>query len=217
MRRGLVGICGSRISAVVRLKCRLKPIAVEPSWAVLRRRCVGRRIAAVERIGKRVIVRLGDAQRLIFEPRMTGLVLVADPPNEEHLRLAIDLEEGPIGRVWYWDRRGLGSVRLVDEAGFQQRYGLQRVGPDPLQVSAREMRERLASCRSAIKVALLDQRRVAGIGNLYASEILHVCGVHPARVASSLRPSDWQRLHAATIEVLSEAIRHEGSTLSDGT
>ena len=71
--------------------------------------------------------------------------------------------------------------------------------------------------RREIKVALLDQRTVAGIGNLYASEILHVAGVHPQQRCDRLTRSQWQLIHQATQEVLSEAIRYEGSTLSDGT
>jgi formamidopyrimidine-DNA glycosylase len=68
-----------------------------------------------------------------------------------------------------------------------------------------------------IKVALLDQRAVAGIGNLYASEILHLVGIHPARSCRRLRPGDWPRLADAIHKVLETAIRYEGSTLSDGT
>jgi formamidopyrimidine-DNA glycosylase len=79
------------------------------------------------------------------------------------------------------------------------------------------LRDRLAASRRAIKVALLDQRTVAGIGNLYASEILHLAGIHPARPCQRLKPGDWQALSAAVVDVLSEAIRYEGSTLSDGT
>jgi formamidopyrimidine-DNA glycosylase len=66
-------------------------------------------------------------------------------------------------------------------------------------------------------VALLDQRAVAGIGNLYASEILHRARMHPERTCDSLRPAQWRNLHSAMREVLEEAIRSEGSTLSDGT
>ena len=79
------------------------------------------------------------------------------------------------------------------------------------------MRERLYRSRRAIKVALLDQRAIAGIGNLYASEILHVANIHPATRCHRLRRDDWNRLHAATHEILELAIRHEGSTLADGT
>ena len=66
-------------------------------------------------------------------------------------------------------------------------------------------------------MALLDQRALAGVGNLYASEILHLARVHPQRRCDQLRIREWQRIHAAMIEVLEQAIRYEGSTLGDGT
>ncbi len=66
-------------------------------------------------------------------------------------------------------------------------------------------------------MALLDQRALAGVGNLYASEILHTAGIHPQARCDRLRRGDWQRLHAAMRSVLKEAIRFEGSTLGDGT
>ena len=69
----------------------------------------------------------------------------------------------------------------------------------------------------AIKVALLDQKALVGVGNLYASELLHRAGVHPARPCSRLTREQWQRIHAAMREVLAEAILHQGSTLRDGT
>src|SRR6185436_14252104 len=148
----------------------------------------------------------------IFEPRMTGLVLLADPPTKEHLRLRLDLDGGPIPHVWYWDRRGLGSVRLLSERQFAQRLCSGSLGPDALALSADELRQRLAKSRRAIKVALLDQRAVAGIGNLYASEILHLAGVHPAKRCDLLTVTQWQAIHSRMIEVLELAIRHEGST-----
>src|SRR4029453_12398022 len=90
-------------------------------------------------------------------------------------------------------------------------------GPDALSVRADELRERLGRSRRAIKVALLDQRALAGVGNLYASEILHRAKVHPATRCEQLKPAQWQLIHTFLGEVLQEAIRHEGSTLSDGT
>ena len=69
----------------------------------------------------------------------------------------------------------------------------------------------------AIKVALLDQKALAGVGNLYASEILHRAGIHPARSCRRLRKAQWQRVHAEMLCVLHDAIQHQGSTLRDGT
>ena len=92
-----------------------------------------------------------------------------------------------------------------------------RAETDALLATPEILSQRLSRSRRAIKVALLDQAAVAGIGNLYASEILHLAGIHPARRCDLLRKDDWRRIHQALVEVLEDAIRHEGSTLSDGT
>ncbi len=217
MRRGVLAIVGSRVTDVRRPKCAKRPILIAPRVDALRRRTVGRTIAAVDRVGKRVVVRLDSADALIFEPRMTGLVLLAAPPTTEHLRLQVKLSGGTNDELLFWDRRGLGLVRLVTPAEFDGLYGAEKLGPDALAISADELRERLRASRREIKVALLDQRAVAGIGNLYASELLHLAGVHPQKRCDRLRPVDWRRIHAAMVEVLELAIRYEGSTLGDGT
>jgi len=217
MRRGIAAIAGSRVVAADRVKCSRRPISIQPRPAALSRRICGRRVAEVGRLGKRVVITLDSGDRLIFEPRMTGLVLIADPPTREHLRFRLDLTGGPVPHVWYWDRRGLGSVRLLSEQEFAQQLGSGKLGPDALALSPDELRKRLASSRRAIKVALLDQRAVAGIGNLYASEILHLARVHPAKRCDLLSRDQWRSVHQWMIEVLETAIRHEGSTLSDGT
>lgn len=222
MCRGLAPVLGSRVADVIRPRCKLRPIEIAPRLASFRRRVVGRSIARLGRVGKRVIIELGangkcETDSIVIEPRMTGLVLLAEPPDREHLRFGLRLEAGPAPELWFWDRRGLGSVRLVSPAEFAARYGLDRIGPDALAVSAEELAARLAASRREIKVALLDQRAVAGIGNLYASEILHLAGVHPRRRCDRLRPAEWRAIHAATLQVLETAIRYEGSTLGDGT
>jgi formamidopyrimidine-DNA glycosylase len=216
MRRGILAVIGSRIESVEKLRTALKPILLKPGPAAMNRRVQGQGVAAVERIGKRVVVRLESEDRLIFEPRMTGLVLVADPPNYEHLRVEIRLTGGPIPKLWYWDRRGLGSVQLLSPKEFQTRIAT-KLGPDALAATPDDLRDRLGKSRRAIKVALLDQRAIAGIGNLYASEILNLSGIHPARRCDQLSREAWTCIQAATWKVLQDAIRHEGSTLSDGT
>ena len=117
----------------------------------------------------------------------------------------------------FWDRRGLGLVRALKPAELEKLYGPAKLGPDALVISCDELRTRLGGSRRAIKVALLDQRAVAGIGNLYASEMLHLAGIHPAHRCDQLRPDDWRRLQQSARQVLEAAIRHEGSTLADGT
>jgi formamidopyrimidine-DNA glycosylase len=217
MRRGILPIVGSRIQSLVRPRCRLKPILLEPKPPTFRRRAIGQQIIAIDRVGKRVIVRLESDDAIVFEPRMTGLVLLADPPNQTHLRLCLELAGGEFDQLWYWDRRGLGSVRLLSPEEFDERLGPDRIGPDALSISPDELRDRLRHSRREIKPALLDQRAVAGVGNLYASELLHLAGVHPQRRCDQLTRTQWQRIHKCMLDILNDAIRHEGSTLSDGT
>ena len=217
MRRGILGIRGSQVAAVDRTPCRLKPILVRPRIDVIRRQSLGRRVTDVDRIGKRVVVRLETGAGIVFEPRMTGLVLAADPPNQEHLRFRLELTGGPIRQVYFWDRRGLGSVQLLSSSALDELFSGDSLGPDALQLSADELADRFSLSRREIKVALLDQRAVAGIGNLYASEILHVASVHPGKLCRRVTRREWQRIHAAMMTVLNDAIAYEGSTLGDGT
>jgi formamidopyrimidine-DNA glycosylase len=215
MCRGVAAAAGRRIVAVSRPRSRLRPIQFTPSWAILRRRLVGQTIAAVGRLGKRVVLELADGARLVIEPRMTGLVLPADPPNTSHLRLHIELEGDR--QILFWDQRGLGTVSLLDADRFQTLLARGGLGPDALTIALDMLRERLGHSRRPLKVALMDQAALAGVGNIYASEVLHRAGLHPGRPCCTLRPTDWARLHAALREVLEMAVRCEGSTLGDGT
>jgi formamidopyrimidine-DNA glycosylase len=92
-----------------------------------------------------------------------------------------------------------------------------RLGPEPIGLPPESWQERLLRMRRPLKVALLDQSLVAGIGNLYASEILHVARLHPEQRTDALRREEIERIAQATDAVLNDAIAHEGSTLSDGT
>jgi formamidopyrimidine-DNA glycosylase len=217
MRRGIQSIVGSRIEDLRPAACAKRPILIAPKPAAFRRRVLGKKIALVDRVGKRVVVRLDSLDAIVFEPRMTGLVLLAAPPTTKHLRLRVRLSGGKSQELLFWDRRGLGSVRLVTPKEFEAFYGASKLGPDALALTSVDLEERLSASRREIKVALLDQRALAGVGNLYASEILHLAGIHPRRRCDRLRTGEFQRIHAAMFEVLEAAIRHEGSTLGDGT
>lgn len=217
MRRGIAGIVGARVSGVRRIRCRLQPISITPPMATFRRRVLGQIVESLDRRGKRLLLRLSGHQIIVIEPRMTGLVLLNDPPTQQHLRFQMDLQGVADGSLWYWDRRGLGSVRLLDEQQLEEQLGPGRLGPDALGLEAETIRRRLKHRRTPIKVALLDQKAIAGIGNLYASEILHVAHIHPALSCHRLTIAQWERLAESMGVVLEEAIRYEGSTLSDGT
>ena len=217
MCRGIQLVVGSRIRQVKRPKSTLQPMNIFPQVARLRKRVVGKTIVGVSRLGKKVVVELDDRDRMVFEPRMTGLALVVDPPDQNHLRLIFELSGRRTRRLLFWSQRGLSVLRLLSPRQFDEYYGPQRLGPDALDVSAELLQQRFRNSAREIKVALLDQRSLAGIGNLYASEILHRARVHPGTPCRGLRPNRWRKIHAAMGEVLDEAILHQGSTLSDGT
>jgi formamidopyrimidine-DNA glycosylase len=223
MCRCIGAAVGCRIGDIQRPKSRLQSIIIRPPLGEFRRRAVGKTIAAVRRVGKRVVLVLAKGETgesgdcIVLEPRMTGLVLLADPPDREHLRLVFRLSAGRAKRILFWDQRGLGVARLVSHEQFVRCYGPDQLGPDALTISVDTLRQRLGGSRRAIKVALLDQHALAGVGNLYASEILHLARINPATLCRRLRPAQWARLHAAMGTVLRAAIRHQGSTLRDGT
>ena len=155
--------------------------------------------------------------------RVAGLMLLADPPTVEHVRLVVDLESSAAGpsrpslRMLFWDRRGLGTIRLFDARSLESVCGAARLGPDGLLVTGEELAARLGSSRRAIKVALLDQRAVAGVGNIYAAEILHRVGIDPRMACRSIPLAGWQAIANATRLVLAEAVRFAGSSIGDRT
>ena len=217
MRRGVLPVVGSTIKCVDFVKSRFKKILITPRADRFRRHTVGQEIVDIGRIGKRVLIHLANQYAVVIEPRMTGLVLLADPPDTAHLRVGWGLKNGPVETLWFWDRRGLGTVRLMSLRDREEHLGPNKLGPDALEITPGELKTRLGKSRRAVKVALLDQKAIAGVGNLYASELLHVARIHPEKRCDRITKRQWQAIRDAMVEVLEDAIRHEGSTLSDGT
>lgn len=219
MVRGIRPHCeGRRIDAIGFPPCSRKPIKVTPDRNSIST-LAGQTLTRVGRLGKRAILELDSCSVLVVEPRMTGLLLVTAPPTTEHLRVIWHFgpatEPHLAHELMFWDRRGLGTLALLTP---DQYAGLQRrLGPDALKMTPADWQNRLADTSRPIKVALLDQTIAAGIGNLYASEILHQAGISPKRPAKSLSRLRIEKMNQAVRHVLTEAIRLEGSTLNDGT
>lgn len=209
---------GRRIVRMVACPCDCRPLRITPAPRKIQQRVEGAVITEVIRRAKRVVLRLDTDEAMVIEPRMTGLMLLADPPDPRYLRLRWELSDGKThNSLWFWDRRGLGTVRLFTRDEYEERLGPRYLGFDALEMTAAEWKTRLARTSRAVKVALLDQKLVAGIGNLYASEILHRAGIHPERPAEQVTSAQIKRLTESVLHVLNEAIRYEGSTLGDGT
>jgi len=227
MRRNLLPSIGRKVISVIQPESRYRPIVMEPGLKSLQRKLIGRSVVDIERLGKRVVVCLDDQSRLLFQPKMAGLVLMDTPPNESHLRLVVTLspiqsrqnarQDSSISQILYWDQRGLGTVQLWTAEQMKAFLASGVLGPDALAVDSDTFRSQFRNTARPAKPTLLDQARVAGIGNLYASEILHRSGVHPARRCDRLSKLAWKRIFDSTQLILLEAIEHEGSTLSDGT
>jgi formamidopyrimidine-DNA glycosylase len=217
MRRGLQPIVGGRIVSVVQPEIPYRPIHIEPDFEVFQNRAVGQRIVSVDRIAKRVLVRLESSDSIVMQPKMAGIAMLSDPPSAQHTRMVFELTESTVPRFLYWDRRGLGTVCLWSPEQVLAHLGPTKLGPDASIVDEPVFLERFTGVKRPVKVALLDQALVCGIGNLYAAEILHAAKVNPTAMCCEVTKSKWKRIHAETIRILNEAIENEGSTLNDGT
>ncbi|MEZ6135147.1 MAG: bifunctional DNA-formamidopyrimidine glycosylase/DNA-(apurinic or apyrimidinic site) lyase [Pirellulaceae bacterium] len=216
MCRGIAAIVGRRIKSVTRPACGYRPITITPKVARIHAALHGQQVQQVTRLGKRVLIHAAD-YALILQPKMSGLVSLDDPPDIEHLRLRIDFIGSPKLHVLFWDRRGLGTVEMLCESEINDRIVHGRLGPDALSIAFEDFSQRLSATARPVKVALLDQKLVAGVGNLYASEMCHVAKIHPAKPCCKLSVRKKRQLYDAMLQILNDAIEHEGSTLSDGT
>lgn len=218
MVRGIRMDCtGRRIDRTVFPKIPCKPIQVTPERNSFIEQTEGHTITIIRRLAKRVVLGLDSGNFIVVEPRMTGLLLLTNPPTQEHRRVCFEFSsaKSKAASLEFWDRRGLGTVSLLTPSMFQQLES--RLGRDALDIPIKDWKTILAQTDREIKVALLDQSLVAGIGNLYACEILHEAGISPFRPASKLSQRQLQNLMIATNRILHQAILDEGSTLGDGT
>ncbi len=197
-----------------------RPDVVEGSPGALGTGTDGRTVTGVERRGKNirvcldegmsVVVNLGMSGRLLHRPASPAAPIDAEPT---HPAVIWPLSSG--GTLVYHDIRRFGRIRLLDPVRYEA--WSRRLGPEPLgpEFTARYLTSALGRSRSPLRSWLLDQRRVAGVGNIYALEALHLSRLHPALPASLARPAAVRRLHSAIRKVLREAISAGGTTLRD--
>lgn len=184
-----------------------------PPAPLFRELIVGRRILAVRRRSKWLLIELEGGWTLAIHLRMSGRLTVHDAaePARHHVHLVLRLDDGR--RIFFDDERKFGRVRLLDAAGLAALDAAH--GPEPLdeRFTADALARALAGRRTRIKPLLLDQRTIAGMGNIYASEALWLARIHPLTPAASLDTGAIVALHGAIRQVLTSAIAHEGSSL----
>ncbi len=203
--------------------------------AVLRRKLPGRRVEAIDRVGKYLLARLDDGERLLLHLGMTGQIFGAgvpgvrllssaagasltpeqqskafQPDKHTHLRLRFD-DGGP--DVFFRDARKFGKVQLIEPGEASAR--LEKLGPDALAASGRLLFAAVRARRVPIKSLLLDQSLLAGVGNIYADEALFLAGVRPTRPGRRVSQDECDRIATAIRKVLRRSIATGGSSISD--
>jgi formamidopyrimidine-DNA glycosylase len=146
---------------------------------------------------------------------MTGLLFftLLSPAYRKHTHLTLAFT-GPVPALYYWNPRRFGRVYLLDQAGLE-RFRARRFGLDPLTVSWEEFRALVSNRRGRLKTLLMHQQMIAGIGNIYANEILYRARLHPYKIAGRLRAETVRRLYRCMQDVLREAIEAGGSSVRD--
>lgn len=177
----------------------------------------GQRVTAVDRRGKYVVVRFESGLVLLVHLRMTGSFLIArrgELPEDPHRRAVVRLEDGP--DVAYRDVRRFGTWLVLEEDELDE-YLTSRLGEEPLglRFTTAQLARRLAGRRAPVKAALLDQRAVAGLGNIYADEALWYARVAPLRPAGALDAEEVAEIRRGIRRALRVGIRRQGATLSD--
>ncbi|MDQ6831144.1 MAG: bifunctional DNA-formamidopyrimidine glycosylase/DNA-(apurinic or apyrimidinic site) lyase [Gemmatimonadota bacterium] len=174
-------------------------------------------IATTWRRAKLVVIDLSSGDRLVVQPRFTGALLIdrGDLPEHERLfsTLALTLDDGV--RLHYRDIRRLGTVALMDPRRWTEYESMLGVEPLASEFTALYLSDTLRSSRQAIKKVLMDQRRIAGIGNIYANESLWLAGIDPSRPARSLLSPEIFALHRAITNVLTASIAARGTSFRD--
>ncbi len=207
LRHDLVG------RRVLGVEVRWERTIATPPAAELKAALVGRQIMGADRRGKYLLFALSDDQTLIIHLRMTGQLHVVGPEAapDHHTHLVLTLDSGQ--RLFFRDQRKFGRVYVVADAATV----LRQLGPEPLHpdFTPQELAARLAGRKAPIKSLLLDQRLIAGIGNIYADEILFAAGIDPRRAGRDLQMNDVARLHTVARQVLAQAIFDRGSSLQN--
>lgn len=174
----------------------------------------GQTISHMERRGKFLLFALDSGDRIVLHLRMTGCLLLtpAGHPEEKHTHIIFELNNDM--ELRFSDMRRFGRFWLI-QAGENDTYsGIDKLGPDPIGdgLTPEFLEARVGKRKKPIKVCLMDQKIIAGIGNIYSDEILFSAGIHPGRPADSLSADEWERLAEIIPEVLAWFIEKDSVT-----
>jgi formamidopyrimidine-DNA glycosylase len=184
---------------------------------VFARRLAGSKILGSWRRAKLIVTDLSNEHRLVVQPRFTGALIVedeaTDPSLFSHSTLRLALSDGRA--LHYCDVRRLGTVALMNNARFAEYAGALGIEPLDQTFTAAQLSGVLRVSSQPVKKVLMDQKRVAGIGNIYANEALWRAGIDPSRAAKSLDLGESTRLRDEIVRVLEESIDARGTSFRD--
>jgi formamidopyrimidine-DNA glycosylase len=205
-------ITGQRIVRAVLLRARLAP---ETSPRAFAQRLRGARIEEIGRRGKHILFMLDNARVLIVHLRMTGRFLYASPdtPLPKHTHAIFHLSDGR--QLLFTDQRHFGMMKIVAASELYEAKELRSLAPEPFsnEFTPDYLHQAISRSRRTLKETLLDQKRVLGLGNIYAAEVMFLARINPFITASELSKRRVPRLHRAILDVLSESLSH-GSTMN---
>jgi formamidopyrimidine-DNA glycosylase len=179
----------------------------------LGQRLTGARVTGLGRRAKYGLIHTDRDDTMVFHLGMSGSWRIDHARLEKHDHLLLETDDGT--RLSLNDPRRFGSVDLVPTEELAEWPPFKALGPEPLDLDARDLKKRLAGRSASIKLLLLDQRIAAGLGNIYVCEALFRAGIHPSRAGGSISLDRLRRLVVAIREVLDEAVAAGGSTLRD--
>jgi formamidopyrimidine-DNA glycosylase len=208
--RGLAHVLeGRRLTRVEQNRADLR----RPFPEDLGQRLTGARVIGLGRRAKYGLIHTDRADTLVFHLGMSGRWRIDPEEPDKHDHLLLETDEGRT--LALNDPRRFGSVDLVRTEALADLPGLAGMGPEPFDLSAEDLHRRLAGRSAAIKLLLLDQSIVAGLGNIYVCEALHRAGISPKRAGGRVSLKRLRRLVPAIRQVLEEAIDAGGSSLRD--
>ena len=183
----------------------------------LRQRVAGTSVSRAWRRAKLVVLDLSSGDRIVVQPRFTGALLLdsGDLADEERRYSTVEFVLATSRSLHYRDIRRLGTVALMDQRRFATYSGA--LGYEPLDdaFTVERLSTILRSSRQAVKRVLMDQRRLVGVGNIYANEVLWRAGLDPSRPAATLSPAEIARLHSDLGDVLRAAVNARGTSFRD--
>ncbi len=207
-------LVGHRLYGLIQRRPDLRTM-LPPNFAA---RIEGRRVRAVDRRAKYIFIRLDDGNVLIIHLGMSGRLLVGARPNApaaKHEHVEFSTDDGMVVR--FADPRRFGMMDLIADSALADDKRFRDLGPEPLSVgfTVDALVAALKGSRTPIKAALLDQRVVAGLGNIYVCEALYASGISPRRRAGTVGRERAERLVPAIRDVLERAIAAGGSSARD--